>query len=590
MSYRIAVNRSKVMGLRYAFFVRFLLATAGVKFLLLVLACPAQGQNTAADVAAFRAMTEDQRYRYLCDLPLFSMDSGAVRSMLDRLDFAAVDLHDRRAVWMLQYLRYAERLKLKISQAEAGRLATRLDSMAAIGGFPEEQVVARHANAFEMYTAGKMSHEKLFVELLHNFERMKALGFDRFTAYRVDGLLWEMSQFMYDLEDYDRMLEYLLVAERYIRYTEEGQYHGTLILNYLQSYYQNTKDYGKALDYALKILRFNRELKTDNPEVAWRRQFWQGLASLDIANMLVEQGRMAEAERYADTGYELSKVASQMPRFAAWRAEYDALQVLLLIKLKTGQLDEASALVRRSEEIQKVLDTDPEASVHYFAPLRFLKNIARYHELRGDYAAAMHFVRQAQVLQDSLDRRNDARKFAHLQKRLEIEKYNEKVRMVEREKKLQQSLFFAAGIIFLLLFGLGYSNFRRLQIKGRLTLAERDDARKALDNSIREFREKSEQVETQAAQGERNQYLEQLAGSTILTDKDWQHFRAVFEKVHPNYIAGQKTLYPGLTPAELRYLVLEKLGLSTRDMANMLGVSDGTVRQTRLRLRRKISA
>lgn len=87
--------------------------------------------------------------------------------------------------------------------------------------------------------------------------------------------------------------------------------------------------------------------------------------------------------------------------------------------------------------------------------------------------------------------------------------------------------------------------------------------------------------------GEQSQHLEQLLGSTLFSEGDWLRFRSVFEKVYPEFIAEQKALYPGLTPGELRYLVLEKLQLSTREMARMLGVSDNTVRQKRARLQRK---
>jgi DNA-directed RNA polymerase specialized sigma subunit len=88
--------------------------------------------------------------------------------------------------------------------------------------------------------------------------------------------------------------------------------------------------------------------------------------------------------------------------------------------------------------------------------------------------------------------------------------------------------------------------------------------------------------------GENNTYLEQLVTSTILTNDDWVQFRIVFEKVHPNFINEQKLQFPDLTQAELRYLVLEKLQLSTKEMANMLGVSDGAIRQIKSRLKLKI--
>jgi DNA-binding CsgD family transcriptional regulator len=59
------------------------------------------------------------------------------------------------------------------------------------------------------------------------------------------------------------------------------------------------------------------------------------------------------------------------------------------------------------------------------------------------------------------------------------------------------------------------------------------------------------------------------------------------KKVHPGYMQSVKEKYPDLTNAELRLLMLEKLDLSTQEMANMIGVNKNTIHQTRLRLRKK---
>jgi hypothetical protein len=227
--------------------------------------------------------------------------------------------------------------------------------------------------------------------------------------------------------------------------------------------------------------------------------------------------------------------------------------------------------------------------------IRFLEAHAKYHEKRGDFSAAYRYAALAKPLQDSFERRNDARKYEKIQQRLDAEKYSEQLRLVESEKQLQKWLRNAALAILALVSALGFANYRRLQAKRRLALAELETARNELADFTQSFKEKSElaenlrlEMEKLSAKGERSQYLEQLTHSTILTDEDWTKFRSVFEKVHPDFIAEQKTLHPDLTQAELRYLVLEKLQLSTHEMANMLGVSDGTIRQTRMRMKKKV--
>ena len=165
---------------------------------------------------------------------------------------------------------------------------------------------------------------------------------------------------------------------------------------------------------------------------------------------------------------------------------------------------------------------------------------------------------------------------------------------MESEKQLQQWLRNAALVILLLVALLAFGNYQRLQAKSRQALAELETARSNLETFTQGFREKSDlvdhlriEIEKLSRSGERSDYLEKLTQSTILTEEDWLEFKLLFEKVHPHFIAGQKNIYPDLTPAETRLLVLEQLNLSTHEMANMLGVSKNTINQTRSRLRRK---
>lgn len=84
------------------------------------------------------------------------------------------------------------------------------------------------------------------------------------------------------------------------------------------------------------------------------------------------------------------------------------------------------------------------------------------------------------------------------------------------------------------------------------------------------------------------QYLSELLHSTILTDADWNRFKRLFEKVHEGFLVRLKDRFPDLTPAETRLLALTRLHLSTKEMADMLGVKPHSIKKTRQRLRKKI--
>jgi hypothetical protein len=80
-----------------------------------------------------------------------------------------------------------------------------------------------------------------------------------------------------------------------------------------------------------------------------------------------------------------------------------------------------------------------------------------------------------------------------------------------------------------------------------------------------------------------------LHNFSILTNSDWEQFQQLFEKVYPGVIGGILERCPQLTPAEFRFLLLSRLQLNSEKMAMVLGVNTGTIKQTRYRLRKKLS-
>lgn len=545
------------------------------------------------DLAAFQKMSDAARLRFIHDFSFEKLDSAALVGTLAQLTAAAEAVHDVRSVYAVKYYRFYEREKQKFTQAETRKAEAELESLADRAGLEVEKTVAHHYAVFEDHYAGKIPHEQLYAEVLHTFSEMERLGFEKFRDYHIEAILNHLGGFMLELNDHERARQYLLVAERFIEPTLVGSYHYTLTLNRLQSCFQEIGDLPNALDRAQKILASNEKLLGEfPPRERWRPLFWQGLALLDIASMLTEQGNLAEGERYAERGYALSKVADDNGIIQAWRGEFDALQVLISVKLKTGKTGEAAPLLHRSQTLKNRLDKEPNPDP--YPNLKYLKNRARYHELMGEYGESVRFARQVQVTQDSLDRKNDARKYEQIQRRLDAEKFQEKIRLVESEKQLQTILRNAALVILLLTLALGWAQFARIRARRRLAEAELQAANDRLDTLTTGFQEKSAMVERMraevekvAAHDQRAKLLEELTHTAILTNEDWAHFRLLFEKVHPGFVEAQAAQFPGITAAELRLVVFEKLGLSDHEIANLLGVSHATVQQTRWRMRKK---
>lgn len=539
-------------------------------------------------------MSASARFRFVHDFAFTGLDAAGVANVLDRMLAVAEEKNDSRSYIAVKFRRYERRETLKLPPTEILPTLTDMEREARENNFDVETVAGRLYLKYEQFKYKKIPTEQMYAEVQIAFGSMEALGFDRFQDYKPETMFYILIKFMQDLEDYEESFRFLTTAERVLAPTGKNYVLYTLFLNYLQSYWQRKKDYSKAIEYAQKVLRFNQHLPADatDPEAGWRARFWQGFSSLSIADMMLQQGKREEVERYADQGYAWSRVETAGSPRAAYIAEYEALQVYIPIKLEFGKLAEAGALLKRSKELKEMLGVRWDISI--FKHIKFYENLARYEEMLGRPADALHYTKLARELQDSLDRRNDIRKFEQINQRLAAEKYTEQLRLVEAEKEFQEELRNAAFVLLALVLALSFAWFRRQRRLRQQKEQELEAAQKDLVDLTQRLREKSELLENlrveisdRSVNGERSQYLEQLFTSMILTEEDWRRFRAVFEKVHPNFMKEQKALYPGLTPAELRYLVLEHLELSTHEMANMLGVSDNTIRQTRARLRRK---
>lgn len=84
--------------------------------------------------------------------------------------------------------------------------------------------------------------------------------------------------------------------------------------------------------------------------------------------------------------------------------------------------------------------------------------------------------------------------------------------------------------------------------------------------------------------------LTELRNTSILTDEDWSRFLSGFDKLYPEFIMKVRSIQPKITTSELRFLMLVKIGLSTKRMADTLGVSPNSVRVTWRRVKDKLNA
>ena len=84
--------------------------------------------------------------------------------------------------------------------------------------------------------------------------------------------------------------------------------------------------------------------------------------------------------------------------------------------------------------------------------------------------------------------------------------------------------------------------------------------------------------------------IQNIIKNNINTDKDWEDFMIHFQKIHPGFFRRLKAKRTAgdLTENELRLCAYFRIGMSTKQIAQVLNVSPESVRMHRYRLKKKL--
>jgi tetratricopeptide (TPR) repeat protein len=88
--------------------------------------------------------------------------------------------------------------------------------------------------------------------------------------------------------------------------------------------------------------------------------------------------------------------------------------------------------------------------------------------------------------------------------------------------------------------------------------------------------------------GELSKKIEDIIHSNFNVDEEWNNFKLHFDKVHPRFFEKLKTFCPDLTEDNLRICAYFKIGMTTKQIAQLLHIMPRSVFMIRFRLRKKL--
>ena len=408
--------------------------------------------------------------------------------------------------------------------------------------------LGNRANIEGLYISIGIVHSALadYARALDYYDRALTIAEEIGDKFGFAASLDNIGTVYWNLADYPRALDYfsraLAIAE------EIGA--KTLIANHLGNtgiVHKDSGDYASALEYLQRALQISEETGDRSQTGHWMH---------GIACARRKLGHLEAAHQgFLDTLHHRRDVLHTNEGVAETLLELGVL-------LREQGHDEA-ALARMNEALnlsEQLGEKKYTAQAH--------KEIADVHAALGETAKAFdHFKRYHALDKEVFSEES--------QKRIEIFHIRAAVADKEREAELHRLRADRSE------HDLATSTMQLLS-QSELLSKVRDDLYdivrripSSLDAStpfwepaIRELKEK----------------LKELPSKSV----DWTKFEAQFTSVHPGFKGKLLKKFPELTKQELKMCLLGRLGITTRDMALLLCLSERTIDSHRLSLRKKI--
>lgn len=396
----------------------------------------------------------------------------------------------------------------------------------------------------------------------------------------------ELAQRYDAFDDVDNSLKYRYEA---MTIPPENDYSSS-IYNVLGLIHTDLGNYDSALYYFNKL----HDIARDNGV-----KVWQVIAMGNTIDVFTEQGMYDSALQIA-------------------------MHVLTLAEQYTGG-DVAANLLSTIASIYQDMGNDQQAAEYYdkalnryrsrdanwyydnlYAARRLYKNFSELKAEQGNYRLAYAYIDTLLLVSDSITKRYNISQLKSVEKELGETKLDNANQLLSIEKKnaqLQRNLLISVVLVatLIILFISFWYSKRKERLEASRSRAESDlqasqDKLAAFTGSIQEKNKLLVNLEQKLTEYETNEKtidlaetISKLHETTILSDHDWVYFKAIFEKAHPGYLTRLKGKCPDLTQAEIRYIVLSKLGMSTKEMAGVLGVATGSIRSTKSRILKKLA-
>ena len=246
-------------------------------------------------------------------------------------------------------------------------------------------------------------------------------------------------------------------------------------------------------------------------------------------------------------------------------------------------------------------------------------------EAMGRTREAFEALKQYQLMNEESVRATEAKELPKAREREAIAHQKELVATVREQEKTARArlyvILLAVGVMLLMALIVLLIQRQRIRVRKM----ENRELRKSLEQEMVITRLNRENFEKDMQQKEceissnvlllsnKNEVLQQIAeitkdysdngripreyvskinetvGNSLKNDDEWSRFKLHFDSVHPSFFTNLKAKSDELTENDLRLCAYIRIGMRSKEIAEMLAVSPASIHTSRYRIRKKLS-
>ncbi|MCK5846204.1 MAG: hypothetical protein KAG84_02110 [Bacteroidales bacterium] len=317
---------------------------------------------------------------------------------------------------------------------------------------------------------------------------------------------------------------------------------------------------------------------------------------VNIGEVYLNMNKVDSAYKYIDLANELNLKTNDAQATANIYANYGSLA------FKQNNYEKSINLINQSLKISYDNNFSEFITDNYYILINDYKALHNAKKANSIYKKLDHY-------KDSIHKINDEKKYAAIHSHMVLREKEAQARFWEQKFKnrtiiLILSIAFSIVFIVLLIILYQINKANKLKHKSeKLSLSEIIDEKnrelvtriisgKQYSGFIEDINNSLEDINKRNSINDVKKDLQSLKKNITVKEQitnNWEGFKIQFQNVHPNFFNSLLEVEPNLTQNELRMCAYIKMNMSTKEIANLLNISDRSIQTSRYRLKKKLT-